>query len=231
MKKLASILVPVYNEQNSILGVLNKLNEVFNNKYEYEIIVINDCSTDSTKQILEENSNLYTVLINNNTNLGKGGSVKKGLELSNGTYIFFQDADNEYDPKDFENFFYVIENFKPDCIIGSRFKFTNYIRSHYFFNKIGNFIITNLFNLIYNTTFTDIYSCYFVFKRELIDFNKLKTSGFEQQAEILARVVKSGKKFYEVPINYNGRTFEEGKKIKFKDFFKVIYQILIMKFS
>jgi glycosyltransferase involved in cell wall biosynthesis len=230
MKKLASIIVPAYNEQNSILSVLIKLNDAFNNKYEYEIIVINDCSTDRTKQILEENSNLYTTLINNNTNLGKGGSIKKGLEISNGTYIFFQDADNEYDPKDFENFFYVIENFQPDCIIGSRFKFTKYIRSHYFFNKIGNFVITNLFNLIYNTTFTDIYSCYFVFKRELIDFNKLKTSGFEQQAEILARVVKNGKKFYEVPINYNGRTFEEGKKIKFKDFFKVIYQILIMKF-
>ena len=230
MKKLASIIVPAYNEQNSILSVLKKLNEVFNNKYEYEIIVINDCSIDSTKQILEENSNLYTMLINNNTNLGKGGSVKKGLELSNGTYIFFQDADNEYDPKDFENFFYVIENFQPDCIIGSRFKFTKYIRSHYFFNKIGNFVITNLFNLIYNTTFTDIYSCYFVFKRELIDFNKLKTSGFEQQAEILARVVKNGKKFYEVPINYNGRSASEGKKIKFYHFFSVIYRIFIQRF-
>ena len=109
--------------------------------------------------------------------------------------------------------------------------FKNYIRSHYFFNKIGNFIITNFFNLLYNTTFTDIYSCYFVFKKDLIDPNKLKTSGFEQQAEILSKVIKSGKKFYEVPINYNGRTFEEGKKIKFKDFFKVIYQILISRIT
>ena len=230
MKKLASILIPAYNEKNSILDVLVKLNKVFSGKYEYEIIVINDCSTDGTKQILEENSNLYSKLINNDRNLGKGGSIKKGLQLSNGTYIFFQDADNEYEPKDFENFFYVIENFKPDCIIGSRFMFKNYIRSHYFFNKIGNFIITNFFNLLYNTTFTDIYSCYFVFKKELIEVDKLKTQGFEQQAEILAKVVKSGKKFYEVPINYNGRTYEEGKKIKFLDFFKFIYQILISRF-
>ena len=219
MKKLASILVPVYNEQDSILSVLTKLNEVFNTKYEYEIIVINDSSVDNTKQILEKNKNLYTILINNTNNLGKGGSIKKGLELAKGSYIFFQDGDNEYDPKDFEKFFYVIHNFDPDCIIGSRFKFTDYIRSHYFFNKIGNFLITNFFNLLNNTTFTDIYSCYFVFKRELIDPKLLNTKGFEQQAEILSRVVKNGKKFYEVPINYNGRTFEEGKKIKFKDFF------------
>ena len=230
MKKLVSIIVPAYNEQDTILKILNKLNNVFKGRYEYEIIVINDCSTDQTKKILDENKDLYESVINNNNNIGKGGSIKKALQISNGDYIFFQDADDEYDPKDFEKFFYVIENFDPDCIIGTRFKFNDYIRSHYFFNKIGNFVITNLFNLIYNTTFTDIYSCYFVFKRELIDFNKLKTSGFEQQAEILARVVKNGKKFYEVPINYNGRTFEEGKKIKFKDFFKVIYQILIMKF-
>ena len=97
-------------------------------------------------------------------------------------------------------------------IIGSRFHYNKYIRSHYFLNKVGNFIITNLFNIIYNTTFTDIYSCYVVYKKDLINHNELKSVGFEQQAEILGKVVRNGKKFYEVPINYNGRTFEEGKK-------------------
>ncbi len=230
MKKSASIIISAFNEKNSILEVLKKTNDVFKDKISYEIVVVNDCSTDGTLEILEKNQDKYTKLINNTKNLGKGGSIKKALSFCKNDYVYFQDADNEYDPKDFEKFFYVIEKFEPDCIIGSRFKYTDYIRSHYFFNKIGNFILTNLFNLLYNTTFTDIYSCYLVFKRELINPEMLRTTGFEQHAEILYNVVKKGQKFYEVPINYNGRTFEEGKKIKFKDFFKVIYQILISKF-
>ena len=97
--------------------------------------------------------------------------------------------------------------------------------SHYFLNKMGNKIITFLFNIIHNTTFTDIYSCYVCFKKELLDDKSLKTDGFEQQAEILSKIVKNGKKFYEVPINYNGRSYEEGKKIKFSDGIKYIFAI------
>jgi hypothetical protein len=97
-------------------------------------------------------------------------------------------------------------------------------------NKIGNILITNFFNILFNTTFTDIYTCYIVFKKKYIDPKKLRTLGFEQQAEILGKIVHKGKKFYEVPISYNGRTFEEGKKIRFYDFFKVIYQIIKARF-
>lgn len=230
MKHSASIIICAFNEQRSILEVLKKTNDIFKDECDYEIIVVNDCSTDGTLEILKKNSDKYTKLINNDKNLGKGGSIKSALSLCKGDYIYFQDADLEYDPDDFKKFFFVIEKFEPDCIIGSRFKFTNYIRSHYFFNKIGNFLITNLFNLLYNTTFTDIYSCYLVFKKKYIDPNELKTLGFEQQAEILGKIVHKGSKFYEVPINYNGRSFEEGKKIKFVDFFKVIYQIIKVRF-
>ena len=140
MNIFASILIAVYNEKSSVLNVLKNLQEVFKGKFEYEVIVIDDCSTDGTLEILQNNSNFYTKLIKNEINLGKGGSIKKGLENSNGKYIFFQDADNEYDPKDFLRFFKVIEDFDPDLVIGSRFKFPNYIRSHYFMNKIGNFV-------------------------------------------------------------------------------------------
>lgn len=230
MKVFASIIIPAYNEKNTILNTLNKINSQFKGKCDFEIIVINDSSNDGTFEILKKNPNLYSTLINNEVNLGKGGSIKKALGEAKGNYIFFQDADDEYDPNDYLQFVDIILKFHPDLIIGSRFHYNKYIRSHYFLNKVGNFIITNLFNIIYNTTFTDIYSCYVVYKKDLINHNELKSVGFEQQAEILGKVVRNGKKFYEVPINYNGRTFEEGKKIKLVDFFKVIFQIIKSRF-
>lgn len=230
IKPLISIIVPVFNEENTILKILNKLSDIRNWGYSFEIIVINDGSDDNTGNILSENNFLIDKHINNEMNFGKGYSVKKGLEIANGKYVIFQDADMEYDPNDFIKFFKLLDKFEPDLIIGSRFVYAEYTRSHYFLNKIGNNIITFLFNVIHNTTFTDIYSCYVCFKKEILDDKSLKTVGFEQQAEILSKIVKNGKKFYEVPINYNGRSYEEGKKIKFYHIFPVIIQIIKGKF-
>lgn len=226
MKINCSIIIPTYNEETTILKILKKINQVFKDNAKYEIIVVDDNSRDNTVKILNQNNKLFDQLILNEKNVGKGGCIKKALEIAKYDYIFFQDADDEYDPEDFKKFFEVINKFNPDLIVGSRFNYSNYIKSHYFFNKLGNFFISNLFNLLNNTTFTDIYSCYIVFKRELLDSKDLKTLGFEQQAKLLSKVVKNGKKFYEVPINYNGRTYEEGKKIKFYDIFPVIYPIV-----
>jgi len=228
---LVSIIVPVYNEEETILAVLKKLSNIRKFEYKFEVIVINDGSNDNTGKILDENQSLIDKQINNETNRGKGYSVKKGLDSADGKYIIFQDADLEYDPSDFIKFFKLIKNFDPDLILGSRFAYTEYTRSHNIFNKFGNNLITLIFNLIYNTTFTDIYSCYACFKKELLNINSLKTVGFEQHAEILCKVVMQGKKFYEVPINYNGRSHDEGKKIKFYHIFPVIFQILIGRFS
>jgi len=227
---LISIIIPIYNEEKTILQILKKLSKIKEWGYPFEVIVVNDGSTDNTDNILSENKILIDKLLNNKTNSGKGYSVKKGLEIADGNYIIFQDGDLEYDPNDFIKFFKLIEKFNPDLIIGSRFIYAEYTRSHYFLNKIGNKIITFLFNIIYNTTFTDIYSCYACFKKELLNNQSLKTVGFEQQAEILCKIVKKGKKFYEVPINYNGRSHEEGKKIKFYHIFPVIIQIIKGKF-
>jgi len=224
---LISILVPVYNEEKTILDVLKKLSDIKKFGHSIEVIVINDGSSDNSEKIINENKHLIDKLISNETNRGKGYSVKKGLESSNGKYIIFQDADLEYDPNDFLKFFKLIEKFNPDLIIGSRFNYSDYTRSYNILNKFGNKLITFLFNIIYNTTFTDIYSCYACFKKDLLNINSLKTVGFEQHAEILCKVVKKGKKFYEVPINYNGRNHEEGKKIKFYHIFGVIFQIII----
>ena len=227
---ILSILIPVYNEEKTLLKSLQSVRKLGSYLKEYEIIVINDGSTDNTAKILEENKNLYDKLLINESNKGKGYSIKKGLIESKGTHIIFYDSDLEYDPKDILKFRKIFLDFNADGIIGSRFNYADYTRSHNILNKFANNIITLTFNLLYNTTFTDIYSCYFAYKKEFLDPNQLQTSGFEQHAEIICKVIKKGKKFYEVPINYNGRSYAEGKKIKPHHFFFVLYQIFLRRF-
>ena len=224
-----SVLIPVFNEEKTVIEVLKRLNSTKVDDVDYEVIVINDGSTDKTKELLEQNKNLFSILINNEKNLGKGFSVKEGLKVASGDYIIFQDADLEYDPIEFKKFIKVCRQFDADLILGSRFIYSEYTRSHNILNKIGNHILTFIFNIFYNTTFTDIYSCYLCYKKILIDPNNLKSNGFDQHAEILCKAVKKGKKFYEVPISYNGRTHEEGKKIKFYHFFSVVFRIIIQR--
>ena len=226
-----SIIIPIFNEEKTILKVLERIHEVVDNLVQIEIIVINDGSTDNTLEILEKNNSLFNQLISYSTNYGKGNAVKKGLEASKGNYIFFQDGDLEYDPIELNKFTKVIDRFDPDLIIGSRLNYSEYTRSHNILNKFGNKLITLLFNLLYNTTFTDIYSCYACYKKNLLNESQLVTKGFEQHAEILCKVVKKSKKFYEVPISYNGRTHEEGKKIKFYHIFSVVFRIVLEKFN
>ena len=221
-----SIIIPAFNEEKTIIEILKRVNRQTYKGIELEIIVIDDSSTDSTKELLISNSDLYTKFISLDKNLGKGGAVKEGLKIASGTYILFQDADLEYNPQEYPKIFKMIEDFDADVVIGSRFLSPEFTRVHYFFHKMGNRIITGLFNLIYNTTFTDIYSGYLCFRRELIDPLKLKSNGWSQHAEILATAINKSKIFYEVPISYSGRTFEEGKKIKARHAFSVIYMII-----
>ena len=221
-----TILIPVFNEENTIIEILNRVNSEKKDETEIEIIVVDDCSTDNSKNLLKENTELFDKLVELEKNLGKGGAVREGLKHSTGDYVLFQDADLEYSPKDYGKIFRILHAFNADVVIGSRFLSPEYTRVHYFFHKVGNRSITLLFNLLYNTTFTDIYSCYLCFKRELIDPNKLKSNGWAQQAEILASAVKSSKVHYEVPISYAGRTFAEGKKIKARHTIGVVLMII-----
>ena len=222
---ILSIIIPTYNEEKTIITILQKIKKNSPNNFKYEVVIIDDGSTDSTKKLLEDNKHLYNKLLINDTNKGKGYSVKKGIINSTGTHIIFQDADFEYDPIEFNKFENIFSEFDADGIIGSRFVYSNYTRSHNILNKFGNKILTLIFNLLYNTTFTDIYSCYFAFKKELLDAQSLRTEGFEQHAEILCKVIKKGNKFYEVPISYNGRSYAEGKKIKPHHFLTILYQL------
>jgi len=221
-----TILIPIFNEENTIIELLKRVNNQKNGLADLEIIIVDDCSTDKSKKLLKENPELYSQLIELDKNLGKGGAVREGLKHSEGDYILFQDGDLEYNPNDYQKIFRMIKKFNADVVIGSRFLSPEYTRIHYYFHRVGNKFINFLFNLLYNTTFTDIYSCYLCFRKDLIDPNKLRSDSWSQQSEILATAVKKSNVYYEVPISYSGRSFEDGKKIKARHTFSVVYMII-----
>ena len=219
--------MPVYNEENTILESLRKIKFLEPNA-DLEIIVINDGSTDKTKTILEKNSNLYNTLINLKNNYGKGKAVIEGLKKSKSKYIVFQDADLEYDPKDLKKFIIKVENLNADLVMGSRFIGDERSVLH-FWHMLGNRIITLIFNFLNNTTFSDIYCCYMLFKKSSLNVDKLKSFKWGQQAEILTYVVNKSKKIYEIGVSYNARNYKDGKKIRYYDVFNVIFQILLTR--
>ncbi len=224
-----SIIIPAYNEENTIIKILEKVADAQIERVTKEVIVIDDCSTDKTLNLLEKNRNLYDELIKLPKNSGKGEAVKKGLIKASGQYILFQDADLEYDPKDYKKLLEPVLLFDADLVIGSRLSASQLTRVYYFWHKVGNKFITFLFNIMNNTTFTDIYSCYIIFKADLINPNNLLTSGWEQHAEILSTIVSKSSSFYEVPVNYYGRTYEEGKKIRPHNAINVLLTIILKR--
>ena len=227
-----SIIVPVFNEEKTLNTILEKINQQKISGIKFEIIVVNDGSTDDSLKILKNNSNLYQKLINLEKNMGKGGAVREGLLASSGDYILFQDADMEYDPSEYSKLLKPIIDNNVDIVMGSRLM-TSSLKRHggYSKNRLGNSLITFLFNLLNHTKFTDIYSGYLIFRRENINPNKLRTNGWEQQAEILSKIIKKSNNIFDVPITYHGRTYEDGKKINPKDIFRIISTIIGEKIS
>ena len=224
-----SIIIPAFNEENTIIKILEKVADVEIEGVNKEVIVIDDCSTDKTLNLLEKNKDLFDELIKLPKNRGKGEAVKKGLMKASGQYILFQDADLEYDPKDYKKLLEPVFLFDADLVIGSRLSASQLTRVYYFWHKVGNKCITLLFNILNNTTFTDIYSCYIIFKADLINPNNLLTSGWEQHAEILSTIVSRSSYFYEVPVNYYGRTYKEGKKIRPHNAINVLLTIIFKR--
>jgi len=227
-----SIIIPAFNEETTIIPLLKSVQEevLKIDDISFEIIVIDDCSIDNTNMLLKKNQTLYNHLISLERNLGKGGAVLKGLEKATGDYILFQDADLEYSPTDYNLLIKPIIDFGADVVMGTRFSGSTFTRVHYFWHKVGNRSITFIFNLVNNTTFTDIYSCYLIYRKSLVPMEKIVTKGWEQHAEILSLAVKNGNIFYEVPITYRGRSYEEGKKIRGHHAFKIVYTIIKKRF-
>lgn len=225
-----SVLVPAYNEEKTILEILRQVRKEKHEGFEFEVIVIDDGSRDRTVPLLRENPSLYDKLVVQERNGGKGAAVRAGLAAATGKYILFQDADLEYSPADYGKLLLPVREFDSDIVLGSRFLAPPFLRVAYFWHKLGNLFITFFFNIFNNTTFTDIYSCYLMFKRELVPPGDLRTNGWEQQAEILTMAVKRSKVYYEVPISYHGRTYEEGKKIRAHHVIGVLKAIVFTKF-
>lgn len=227
-----TIIIPVFNEEHTIVSVLNEVNKYIENlKIPTEIIVVDDCSTDETYEILKHNDGLYSALIHHDRNLGKGGAVISGISAAKYKYILIQDADLEYSPQDYKKLFYPAIHFNADIVMGSRFLAPEWTRVNYFWHKIGNRLITFIFNIINNTTFTDIYTGYILFKKSLLSEKKLMKLGWDQQAEILSIICRRAETIYEVPITYRGRTYSEGKKIRAADIIPVIITIISKRFT
>ena len=225
-----SVIVPAYNEEATIIEILEKVRAQRVEGATFEVIVVNDASKDATLAKLQSRPDLYDTLVTHEKNSGKGAAVKTGLRAATGDYILFQDADLEYDPAEYEKLLLPVLRFDADMVIGSRFLAPLYTRVHYLWHKIGNKTITNMFNVMFNKTFTDLYTCYLMFRRSLVTADELQTLGWEQQAEILCLVVSRSKTHYEVPIAYHGRTYDEGKKIRAHHALSVLLTIVRTRF-
>ena len=222
-----SIIIPVFNEETTILEILHRVNAL-KKICQIEVIVINDGSIDNSKKIIESNSQYYSKFIDLKKNSGKGKAVIEGIKSCTSDYILIQDADLEYNPQDILNS--IEENNKNnfDIIMGSRFIGNKRTVLH-FWHMLGNKFITFLFNFLNNTTFSDIYCCYCMLKKDLINVKKLNCYGWGQQAEILTYAVNNKTKIFEIGVNYHGRNYDEGKKIRYYDVFSVVYWIIFTR--
>ena len=231
MKKL-SILIPVFNEEHTIISILETLRSVpLNFDIRKEIIAVNDASTDNSQVLIEnyikDNPDVNLVLYNQIKNMGKGAALHKAIEIATGDIMVIQDADLEYDPFEFNVLLKPIINQKADVVYGSRFMGGNPHRILFFWHSIGNKFLTTISNAFTNLNLTDMETCYKAFRAEVIKPIKLEEKRFGFEPEITAKIARIPKiRIYEVGISYYGRTYEEGKKINWKDGFRALWCIL-----
>lgn len=227
-----SIIIPAYNEARTIHLILNKLKEVeLVNNITKEIIIVNDCSTDKTEEVLLEyisnNKDLAITYYKHEINQGKGAALHTGISKATGEYLIIQDADLEYDPQEYNDMLKPVVLGFADVVFGSRFMGSNPHRILFFWHTLGNRFLTFLSNIGSNLNLTDMETCYKLFRTDIIQGIKLKEKRFGFEPEVTAKIARIPKiRIYEIGISYYGRTYEEGKKIGWKDGVRAIYSIV-----
>jgi glycosyltransferase involved in cell wall biosynthesis len=221
-----SVLIPVYNEQQTILELLRRVRSVNIPK---EIIIVDDGSTDGTKELLRtqvEGQFDDVVVIYHEQNRGKGAAIRTAIAHATGDYVIIQDADLEYDPREYPSLLEPLLDGRADVVFGSRFLGGGPHRVLYFWHRVGNGFLTLLSNMLTNLNLTDMEACYKVFKREIIQSLPLRCNRFDFEPEVTAKVAKRHYRIYEVPISYSGRDYSEGKKVSWKDGLIAIWTII-----
>lgn len=225
-----SVIVPVYNEYATVHDAIQAVLAV---DMADEIVIVDDGSTDGTRDLypeIEAMSDVIRVHMHSH-NQGKGAAVRTGFGLATGDIFLIQDADLEYDPRDYELLIRPIREGRADVVYGSRFK-GGVVRAFSFYRMIGNRFLTLVTNMLYNAILSDMETCYKAFKREVVDGIKLNAKGFEFEPEITSKILKRGYSIYEVPISYYGRDNEEGKKLRpFVDGPKALYYLVKYRFT
>jgi glycosyltransferase involved in cell wall biosynthesis len=223
----ASVVIPCFNERDTVGELIDR---VLASPVDKEVIVVDDCSTDGTRELLEQRARDRgdITLRLRPRNGGKGAAVQEGLKCATGDVVIIQDADLEYDPSDYPVLLRPIQSGKAKVVYGSRFIGEH--RAMYFWHSVGNQMLTLLCNMLFDTTLTDMETCYKVFTIDIARRLRLREPRWGFDPEITARILKMGNRIYEVPISYAGREFNEGKKISWRDGFVVLVALMRYRF-
>lgn len=226
-RMILSVIVPVYNEKNTIQEILNRVLEM---QLADEIIVVDDGSSDGTREILARylNQEPFRVVLHDK-NQGKGAAIRTGLQVAHGDVILIQDADLEYDPREYPNLLRPIQEGVADVVYGSRFLGAPR-RPILFWNMVANKILTLVTNILYNNILTDMETGYKVFRREVIEGIRLRANRFDFEPEFTAKILKRKARIFEVPIAFYPRDYSEGKKIRMKDAFEAMWALFKYRF-